>query len=492
MGDDETEGLPATALALWYLRNAVGLERNELAALLGHATDSLLRKLETGDKTQSRDALVHGVAALGHPPEAVDALLAIHPLVMHLPPAEPPSPVALRSGELVRIDRSCLAAATGLLGCLRPLLVHDRKRRKAVAARSEAGELWPDLMAASPARRRELVETWPRYRTWALAEQACEASIKAAAHRADQALDLARFALFIAERIKEVFRDRTIGYCWAHVGNAQRVGEDFDGADRSFVRAWELWNAGAGSDPGLLPEWTLFSLEASLRRAQHRFPEALERLDQARKRSGGNKLAEMRLLLQYEHVLQQMNDFDGALAVLKEVAPLIEELGDPQLLFALRFNRTDLLTRLESYGQAAPLLPEVRDMAAEQGDALNLTRVDWLEAKILAGLGCQKDAMGQLEKVCDDFTARKLPYDAALSGLDLALLKLKAGYTSEVRWVAVRLAWIFDSKKIRREALAALRIFYDAAMQDAATVELTRQVIADIERVRRSASPSRD
>ncbi|MFL6202325.1 MAG: hypothetical protein ACJ76J_24415, partial [Thermoanaerobaculia bacterium] len=49
------------------------------------------------------------------------------------------------------------------------------------------------------------------------------------------------------------------------------------------------------------------------------------------------------------------------------------------------------------------------------------------------------------------------------------------------------LAWIFRLKKMDQEALVALRLFYDAALQGTATVELTRQVIADIERVRRSA-----
>ncbi|HWM93490.1 MAG TPA: hypothetical protein VN493_22200 [Thermoanaerobaculia bacterium] len=490
--EPEDETLPPGAGELIYLREVLGISRKDHAHRLGHADDSLLRKYERGDKPLSRGAFKATVEPIGHAPETVDALLALHPLVKHLPPEEPPSPVALRRPELVRIDRACLAAATGVVECLRPLLIREKKRIKAEAQRNEAEEIWPELQVASWKRRRELVETWPRYRTWAMAERICEASIKAAAHRADQALDLARFALFIGERIEEIFRDRTAGYCWAHVGNAQRVGEDFEGADRSFVRAWRLWNAGVGSDPDLLLEWKLFSLEASLRRAQRRFPEALERLDDARKCSGRNRLAASRILMNRSNVFHQAGDAESALAALEEATPLIEGLGDPQLLVALRFNRADLLTRLERYEQSERLLLPVRQMAAAQGNGLSLLRVDWLEAKICAGLGNKEEAMARLDKVCEDFTARKHPYDAALSGLDLALLKLEAGFTTDAKWVAVRLAWIFDSKKIRREALAALRIFYDAAMQEAATVELTRQVIADIERTRHSASAASD
>jgi hypothetical protein len=37
--------------------------------------------------------------------------------------------------------------------------------------------------------------------------------------------------------------------------------------------------------------------------------------------------------------------------------------------------------------------------------------------------------------------------------------------------------WIFSSQGVHREALAALRIFCEAARREAATVELARQVI---------------
>jgi tetratricopeptide (TPR) repeat protein len=488
----EDRSVPPGARELMYLREVVGLTRREHATRLGHRDESTLRKYENGDKSASRSFLVAVVEPIGHSAEAVDALLALHPALRHLPPAGPPSPVDLDRGQLERIDRACLGAVAGLVECLRPLMIREEKRKKAEEARQEAEALWPDLRTAGWKERRRLVETWPVYRTWAMAERVCEASIKAAAHKADQALELAVFALFIAERVEESFRARTQGYCWGHIGNAKRVGEDFDGADRAFTRAWHLWQGGADTDPELLHEWKLLSLEASLRREQHRFPEALERLDLAWKRSRGNKLAAARILLNKEHVFHQLEDFEEALNVLDEATPLIGELEDAQLHFALRFNRADNLARLGRHQEAAPLVPAVRAMAAGQGNGLSLTRVDWLEAKVKEGLGDKEEAMRLLEKVCDKFRSDQHPYDAALSSLDLARLKLEAGYTSEVRWLAVSLTGIFTSKKIHREALVALRLFYDAAMSDAATVELTRQVIADIERVRRSAPPLND
>ena len=484
--------LPPEALALKYLREAAGVTRKDHAARLGHADETLLGKCERGDKEMSRDLLVSWVEPIDQTPEAVDALLAIHPLIKHVPPEEPPSPVALDGRELGWIDRTCLAMARGLLEDVRAELIRWKKGRKARAARREAERLWPGLRKEPPSRRRELVEVFPRYRTWAMAERVCAASIRAASDDAGNALELARFALFIAERVPAGFRSRTEGFCWGHVANAQRVGNDWDAADQSFVRAWDLWKAGAGSDPALLPDWRLYSLEASLRREQQRFPEALERLDLARDRSKGDRWADAYILLQKANVLEQMGDSEAALLVLDEAAPLIEGLEDPQLLFALRFNRADNLLRLERFKEAAGLVPEVRTMAAEQGDALSLTRVLWLEAKALAGQERRPEAMDRMGQVWDDFTERRLPYDAALSALDLAVLKLEDRRPADVRKMSLGLAWIFGSKKIHREALVALSLFCQAAKQESATVELTRRTIAEIERVRRTAPPLRD
>ncbi len=482
--------LPAEALALKYLREAAGVPRKDHAARLGHADDTLLGKYERGDKEMSRDLLVSMVEPVGQTPEAVDALIALHRLVKHVLPEEPSSPVSLDRKELEWLDRTCLALARTLLGDIRNELIRWKKQRKARAARQEAERLWLGLQKATPRRRRELVEIYPRYRTWAMAERVCAASVRKAADSADEALELARFALFIAERVPEGFRSRVEGYCWGYVGNAQRVGNDWDAADQSFVRTWVLWHAGTDSD--LLPEWRLYSLEASLRREQHRFPEALAQLDLARDHSKGDSWAAAHILLQKEHVFQQMGDSQAALLVLDEAAPLIEVLEDPQFLFALRFNRADNLLRLDYFEEAAVLVPGVRTMAVEQGDALSLTRVLWLEAKAFAGQGRKPEAMTRLEQVWDDFTERRLPYDAALSALDLAVLQLEDRRSTEVREMSLGLAWIFRSKKIHREALVALGLFCQAAKQEAATVELTRRTITEIERVRRTASPLRD
>lgn len=484
--DEPEEEVPAGAKELLYLRETAGISRPQHAALLGHKDDSLLRKYEAG-RPFSRDAFVALVEPIGHGPEAVDLLLALHPLLKHLPPAEVPSPVSLRPEQLARVDRACLGAAGGVLQALRPLMIREAKRIRSDDARQEAEAAWAELKDKSWKERRNLVETWPRYRTWAVAARVCKVSIKAAAHRADVALDLAKFAIYIADRVEETYRARTQGFCWGHYGNALRVGEDFDGADRAFSRAWDRWHAGADTDPELLPEWRVHSLEASLRRAQHRFPDALARLDRAQACCGQDREALGRILLQKSNVYEQMGDLAAALEVLNEAAPLLQDTEDARLPAVLSHNRVDLLCRLEHFQEAADHLPQARELTIELANELDLTRLQWIDAKCRAGLGRREEAFGLLEDICEAFTGLELPYDAALAALDLAELKLEAGLTAEVKWLAARLHWIFRHKKIDREALVALRLFYDAALAGTATAALTRQVAAEIERVRRSA-----
>lgn len=357
----------------------------------------------------------------------------------------------------------------------------------------EAEEIWLILDRLSGDERRKWIETAPpdACRSWAaLVRVLCEASERAASDSPAGALELVEYALFLGERTAGTDAAQTLGFIWGYLANARRVALDFDSADQAFARAWSL--RGPEADSELLPDWRLFDLEASLRRAQHRFPEALDRLDKALAYSHGDRLARGRILLKKEHIFQQMGDSNRALKVLQEAAPLIEEQNDLRQLFAHRFNTADNLCRLERFEEAARLLPQVHELVnAEQDNRLNRIRTTWLDAKVKAGLGQKEEAMAGLEAVRDFFTDEELPYEAALASLDLSVLWLEAGRLAEVRELAPALGWIFTSQKIHREALASLALFCEAAEREAATVALARQVIAEVEETRRTAPPLR-
>jgi tetratricopeptide (TPR) repeat protein len=476
----------ALGLVLSWLRLARGWSKMRLALALGFKDDSLISRYERGD-TLSRENLESVLLPLDYPPEAIDVLEFAHRLIFHVLPEEPASTLALNAEERRRIVRAVIASGWTAAEVTCDELIRRKRQEKLEVARREAQAAWERLKTVTPEERRELIETFPEFRTVALVAQVCEASGRAAAHRVELAMERAQLALYIAERVPSEASLQAQGYSWSHIANSRRVATDFDAADEAFARAWKLWHGGARCEAELLPEWRLLDLEASLRREQNRFPEALGLLDQARAASGGNAVAVARILLKKERLFNKRGDFKRALAVLKEAEELVEASQDPHLLFALRFNRADALCRLGKWNMAAKLLPWVSDRAIERGNELELIRTGWLQAKVAASQGRVEDAISRLEQVSGDFTAHELPYEAALSSLDLAVLWLKAGRNGEVAQLAVAMKWIFDAKGIDDAALEALGLFCKAARQEIATVELARRVIAQLEKAELSA-----
>jgi transcriptional regulator with XRE-family HTH domain len=479
------------ALALLYLRSRRCWSQKELAAHMGLADYKQISRYETGEKQLSRRRLRDFAAALGYSPEAVEALLFIHAWIEPDTLAEPESPLSLSPGEHRSLDRASLTFAWSILDAFREELGRAVRNERAEASRRKAEVLWGRLKAATRKERRDAVAALPELQDWALAERVCHESEKAAAHKVEIALELADLALYIAGRIPgdERWRSRVEGYCWAYVANARRVANDYRGADTAFAQAWKLWRGGAAVDREILAEWRLLEREAALRRAQHRFPEALDLLEQAKDASNCEPLAIVRILLVKETLHEQTGDIQAALATLKEVAPRIEELGDARVKFMYLFKTINNLHHLQRYEEAELHLPQVRELAVQLGNELDLIRVVWLIARVAAGKGKKGEAIADLEQVRQSFTARELAYDAALASLELGVLYLEEERTAEVRNLARSMGWIFQAQGIAREGLAALKLFVEAAQRETATVELARGVTAELKRMRASAPP---
>ncbi|HEV7518294.1 MAG TPA: helix-turn-helix transcriptional regulator, partial [Thermoanaerobaculia bacterium] len=269
----------------------------------------------------------------------------------------------------------------------------------------EAAEVCAGLLPLPAAERRRLLSLSLRAsRSWAVAAELAHASARVAADEVEEARELAELALFVARRVPgEAQRARAEGYCTGFLANVGRVATEFDEASELFPRVWALWQAGEAAASLPLAEWRLLDLEASLRRAQHRFPEALERLGRARELAGGEPLATGRILLKRERVYYQLGDSAAALATLEEARSAVEASGDPHLLFPLRFNTVSDLCSLERFAEAAALLPAVREMAVAQDRRIDLIRLRWLSSKLAAGQGRVEEAMAELEQVRQEF-----------------------------------------------------------------------------------------
>ncbi|HEV7671857.1 MAG TPA: helix-turn-helix transcriptional regulator [Thermoanaerobaculia bacterium] len=294
--------------------------------------------------------------------------------------------------------------------------------------RAAAVSLWALLEAVSPEEREARVIDDESFHHWALAERVAAQSTRTAARDPAAALQLAQLAL-LALRIAELipggagWRSRNRGYALGHVGNARRVGNQLPAAERDFVRARRLFEAGAADDPGLLDASRLFDLEASLRRAQRNVPLTLALLDKART-AARTQDAVGRVLVNRGVALEQFGRTAEAVPVLREAIPLLDENEEPRVLCVAYFNLAVDLLDLGRLTEAQALLPDVRARAERIGYRRDLLRVRWLEARFEIARGRRAEGVAALDRVRAEFVADRMPYDAALAALVLATLHL--------------------------------------------------------------------
>jgi tetratricopeptide (TPR) repeat protein/DNA-binding XRE family transcriptional regulator len=482
------------ALTVRLLRWLPNWSQQELAARSGVAKSGICR-YERGKQPPSPRTLARLCDAVGVPVATVDHVL--RPALRQLLAArEGVTPAETHTSDAGAWADELLRALAAILRPAIEMVIEDvlaseagpwgRDRPPSEADRREAPELWAVLLESSKSERDLLLEESREYWSWAVCELACAETLEAAPHSADRALELAELAVRIAELApgEDLWSRRIQGYAEAHLGNALRVHGKLQGSEEAFRRALPLWKAGAPGDPGLLNEARVLGLEASLRLAQQRSAEALELLNRA---LAVDHPEESRyLLVNRARALEQLGDYAGAVAALRQAVPLLDERQEPRQLWVVHFTLLSNLCHIHRFAEAEALLPDVQTQAERLGQGLDLVRTLWLQGWIAAGQGRREEAIQDLEQVRREFTAQEIPFDAALVTLQLATLYLEDGRTAEVRELALTLAWIFSAEGMHPQGLAALRLFREAAEQEAVTVEVARRLSDYLYRAQRN------
>ncbi|HEX9940532.1 MAG TPA: helix-turn-helix transcriptional regulator [Thermoanaerobaculia bacterium] len=436
---------------------------------------SLIALIELGKATPGRDLLERMARCASISLPDADEVLGSYETLRRTPQRQGGGVEDLFREITERFDTWARAA----YGRLLRLPLPDQSPREEDRRRAE--EQWRLLADLPSESRLAVVRVAAEYQNWALCERVCAESTQRASSNVEEATALARLAEEIAERVRgpEAWRLRVQGYASAHGANALRVAGELRAAEAGLEKARRLWHA--GSDPeGLLDPGRLLDLEASLRRDQRRFAEALALLDEAAAvgRSPG------RVLIKKGFTLEVMGEYEHAIETLLQAAHVVERQGDARLLYMQRFNLAVLCCHVGRFSEATELLDQVRDLVTKRGDAIELNRVTWLEGRIAAGLGRPHEALRLLKQARERFAAERMSYDVALALLEEAVLLLDQGRAAEVKVLARELTRVFKSKGVHREALAALRLFKDAADQETATARLARRVLAYLFRTR--------
>lgn len=464
-------------LALWHDRS-----QKQIAAAIGMSQKALskaLKRPEAGDEqvaslltaVRSRQAEVPIVTACL---EALDAVS--------------------RSGELT--DEEQAVVEEGVLEGtrrLRAALIEVALRSRVVhchgypgaadlePARRRAGELLEMLRGLPEGSRSAVVKVVEEYQSWALCELVCDESVREASRNLEAAASWARLAEEIAATVRgpEGWRRSVLGYAKGHGANVLKVVGELEAADVMIEEAKRLWKAGADPEQVLDPG-RLLDLEASLRRDQTRFPEALAVLELAVPVS---RFPERPLLLRAT-TYEAMGDYGRAIEALFQIVPLMDQQAEPRQRYVLLFNLATNFCHIRRYDEAYQLVEKIRPLLIAQNDKIDLLRLTWLEGRIAAGLGRPRDSLRALGEARRGFAEEKMSYDNALALLEESVLLLEDGQTAEVKNLAQELAEVFESNGIHREALVALRLFHEAAEREQATAELARRILAFLFRAR--------
>lgn len=346
--------------------------------------------------------------------------------------------------------------------------------------RERAPKLFAELMRHPVSRQRSLIERTWRFKNYVFAEYLLEESLQALFDDPARGEDLADLALVVAKQLEGSHYGPALvndlkARCWAYIGNARRVANDFRAAEEAFNTADELAEDGSG-DP--LLEARLLALRAGLSRERHQFEEADEMIQRALKiyRDAGEEHWVGRTLITYAILQRNSGQPKDATSTVKQALENVDAERDPRLVFCAKQLLVNSLLDMDRYKEAERIMPEVNALLDQQ-NSLDQLRARWTEGYIALGLERLEEAETIFNETRLTFAEREMGYDSALASLDLAAVYLQQpGRTAEVKELAEEMLPIFRSRDVHRESLAALIVFQKAAMAETVTLKMVQEI----------------
>lgn len=347
--------------------------------------------------------------------------------------------------------------------------VADLAERWAEASAKE-GPSW--LAGVSPEARGEMLELLCERSNTLFRRDPAEA------HRTAEAAT-ALASLTPAEGINRRRINDQRALAWAMLANTHRLRDDHAAAEHAWVRVKQLLPTGTKT---LLLSARLFDLEASLRRDQGRFREALRllRRAQAQYARKGKPALKARLGVKAASTLYLAGAYGAALRETLASIPDLDLAGEPILALTAFHNLVTFLAEDGAVRMALVMMDDGIVLYRLSPNPIDTLRGLWLRGRLCAAIEETPVALACLERVKQEFVALKLPYEAALASLELAVLLLKEQRTAEVKALAEEMYPVFIAQQIPREASASLLLFVEAARREAATVAAVEQLLGEL------------
>jgi hypothetical protein len=272
---------------------------------------------------------------------------------------------------------------------------------------------------------------------------------------------------------------------WAELANAHRVCDDLPKAGQAMNRAI-YWSRQGSHSPLLMAR--IADLLASLLAIQRRLAEGLKLLALAHEiyeHEGQSHLAG-RALIKAGTLAGWSGAPGQGIRLLRRGLDLLEPEREPELAAQTLLSMITFLSDLGHYRISRRLLWRSRHLFVDQGNALALLRMRWLEARIYAGMLDVKRAEVAFEEARHGFAEKGQVYPAALAALDLAALWARQGRMREVYVLAEELIGTFRALRVAREAIAALVMVKHACSESGTQVlHVIRLVVSFLEELER-------
>lgn len=177
-----------------------------------------------------------------------------------------------------------------------------------------------------------------------------------------------------------------------------------------------------------------------------------------------------------------------AIEVTETAAALIPPEQNPRSYLCARHNLTLFLTEAGEYVAAAQALADDEDLYRQFSDNWTRLRLVWLKGKVALGLDRLDEAERAFLGTRQGFLDQGIGYGAALASLDLALVYLRQGRTSELKELASELSTIFGAGDLHCEATAALVFFRQAVEEEQISLSMIKEIARYLKQARHEPS----